>query len=336
MFCNKCGANNFEQTRYCSCCGEELAENGQDEEVDYDSNLSTNNNKVSDSEYYEVPEPEYYKAAIGDNNTDYYLARFKRFDYQSLGISWNCPACFLSFSWYLYRKMWVWAMIYILIFTLCNFFDFYFPTLPISIIQLGSFLLFTIYANTNYHSHVKKKILKAKKLTDDKESRLSIIADEGGTSSVILVVILCVLIMIINIIVSTPILANLTYVKKSEINIEDYELCYSGITDRVENDLMTICLLNKSDAIIHMHYPNKSINAPSTNCNSKARYAYHAKDAFNIISEIGNCRNGMQFTPLDVNCIKANGNSIKCTFANSKIEYKFDEVEHNKKRSADD
>ncbi|VWX60864.1 putative Fimbrial protein [Burkholderiales bacterium 8X] len=57
----------------------------------------------------------FYRAVIGDTNTNYYLRRFTDFD---LGMGfrpgWHWPAYFVSLQWMLYRKMWRAAASYVL------------------------------------------------------------------------------------------------------------------------------------------------------------------------------------------------------------------------------
>lgn len=49
-----------------------------------------------------------YQAIIGTSNTEFYLARFRRFDANGGGAlaGWNWPAFFFDLFWMLYRRMW--------------------------------------------------------------------------------------------------------------------------------------------------------------------------------------------------------------------------------------
>ena len=57
----------------------------------------------------------YYKAAIGEKNADFYLSRFHHFDSNGVRPSWNWPAFFFTFYWLLYRKMGLFALVYVLL-----------------------------------------------------------------------------------------------------------------------------------------------------------------------------------------------------------------------------
>lgn len=60
-----------------------------------------------------------YKAFVGPKNEDYYVAEFINFDEQGrAGISWNWAAFLVSMYWLLYRKMWLWAGIAMIVPTL--------------------------------------------------------------------------------------------------------------------------------------------------------------------------------------------------------------------------
>ena len=59
--------------------------------------------------------PALYRAAIGPCQTDYYLKRFTRFEASGhTGLTWNWAAGVVTFSWMLFRKLWLPAVIYLL------------------------------------------------------------------------------------------------------------------------------------------------------------------------------------------------------------------------------
>ena len=175
MFCSKCGAENSDQARYCSGCGAGLLENSPGKTVGNDVQA-------------------YYEAAVGFKNADYYLSRFNRFDSQGLGASWNWPSVFISFYWLLYRKMWLWALLYFFLPYLILLVGASISDEFIAVVYLVQltviFIVFPMYANALYYKHVSKKVLAAKNYTDDEDKRLRIITDGGGTSGVALFVVL--------------------------------------------------------------------------------------------------------------------------------------------------
>lgn len=146
---------------------------------------------------------EFYKAIIGPKNQDYYLRQFSRFDgNRNAGGSWNWPAFFVTFYWFLYRKMWVPALIY--------FFLPYLVMMPIGVIGglagksvgpaivgisyflylAGVLLLPPIYANAWYYKHCKKKIAETRASSRDAQRQLGELSARGGTSAVALVFVL--------------------------------------------------------------------------------------------------------------------------------------------------
>ncbi len=187
MLCNKCRTENLDQARYCSSCGAKLG--GDNQSVSTGPGLEPGSQANAELQ-------EYYEAAIGYKNTDYYLAYFNRFDLQGSSISWNWPAFFISFYWLLYRKMWVWALLYFLapIFIaiggiiLASFSELVSGMLSIASF-VAIFILFPMYANALYYWHSRKKILKVKRFSEDTEKNLRRMTAEGGTSWVGLIII---------------------------------------------------------------------------------------------------------------------------------------------------
>ncbi len=50
---------------------------------------------------------------VGPNNAHYYAAAFNKFAAGS-NVKWNWPAFFVTFPWLLYRKMWLYALAYVI------------------------------------------------------------------------------------------------------------------------------------------------------------------------------------------------------------------------------
>ncbi|HEV2816846.1 MAG TPA: DUF2628 domain-containing protein [Allosphingosinicella sp.] len=53
------------------------------------------------------------RAAIGPR-ADYYLRRWREMDASGRKASWNWPACLANLYWFLYRKMWLATVVFIL------------------------------------------------------------------------------------------------------------------------------------------------------------------------------------------------------------------------------
>ncbi len=190
MFCPKCGNPNDDSAKFCSGCGSALPQPVKDTpppqtEIDVHSN----------------PE-EFYKAIVGPKNQDYYLSHFSRFDnHGKVSASWHWPAFFVTFYWFLYRKMWLNALIY--------FFLPYLVMIPLGIAAavagksadtvigigyvlflIAIFVLPPIYANALYYKHCKKKIVEAGSSTRDLQRQLGELSGKGGTSNVVLIFVL--------------------------------------------------------------------------------------------------------------------------------------------------
>ncbi len=60
-------------------------------------------------------ELEYLTAAVGPEKAGYYLPKFARFAAGGSPLSWNWPCFFVTFFWLLYRKMWLWAVLYMVL-----------------------------------------------------------------------------------------------------------------------------------------------------------------------------------------------------------------------------
>lgn len=217
MFCSKCGEENTATALFCTNCGEAITKN---------NNITTPETGNTQSNFSEESLEDYYREAIGYKNTDYYLSIFKKLDSGDTNISWNWPAFFVTFYWFLYRKMWLWALIYFLL------------PIPVSIViaisaavsqsvaivslvgfYIGIFIIFPMYANKIYHQHVRKKIEKAKGFSNEKEKQLRVIASEGGTSNVALIVVLIfAFISIIGILAAIAIPAYQDYTIRAKIS----------------------------------------------------------------------------------------------------------------------
>ena len=95
MFCSQCGNSNDNSAKFCGSCGAllpKVAENAPTTLVE--KNVLTSSGLR-----------DFYKAAIGASNRDYYLRAFQRFKSSGgSGVSWNWPAFFITFYWLLYRK----------------------------------------------------------------------------------------------------------------------------------------------------------------------------------------------------------------------------------------
>jgi len=216
MFCNQCGAKNVDESRFCASCGAPISSVSQ-----YASSKRELEPVSSNTESIQ----EYYEAAIGYKNTDYYLSRFTRFDAEGFGVGWNWPAFFISFYWLLYRKMWAWALLYYLLPLPLGIFNAF--LLPASEATAGLgylaylaaiFVVFPMYANAIYYRHVTRKIQKAKSYSVDREKRLRMLTAEGGTSGIVLIILLIfIFVMIIGILAAIAIPAYQDFTLRAKV-----------------------------------------------------------------------------------------------------------------------
>jgi Tfp pilus assembly protein PilE len=217
MFCPKCGNSNDDSAKFCSGCGNMLPQAVKDAppqtEVDGSRNLD-----------------EFHKAIIGPKNQGYYLSHFSRFDSNGkIGASWHWPAFFVTFYWFLYRKMWLNALIYFLLP--------YLVMIPIgiaaamagksadTIVGIGYlvyvaavFLLPPMYANALYYKHCKKIISETNASSNDVQRQLGELSGKGGTSNVALIIVLVfAFVAIIGILAAIAIPAYQDYTTKARL-----------------------------------------------------------------------------------------------------------------------
>ena len=136
---------------------------------------------------------DYFEEAIGPKNLEYYLKHFKRFEnHERISITWNWAALFFNFFWFIYRKLYLIALLCMVLpipYGLLHAFDYATPYnlteissayLAVSAVML---LLFVpMFANAIYYSHLKKKIGYITDKTEDESKRIQKISSVGGTN----------------------------------------------------------------------------------------------------------------------------------------------------------
>lgn len=246
MLCPKCGASNDAAATFCAACGEVLplpseglqqARRKSDGPIDID---------------------EYYKAVLGPKNQEYYLRRFARFDADGkVSATWHWPAFFVTFYWMLYRKMWLFALIYF--FLPYVFFGLMGATAGVTngsaifligtvylLYLAGILFLAPMYANALYYNHCKKQISAAKASTTDVQRQLGELAGKGGTSNIVIIIILFfAIIALLGIVAAVAIPAYQDYTAKARVT-QAYQLGksaadsvtrYYNLNQELPNDL---------------------------------------------------------------------------------------------------
>jgi hypothetical protein len=99
--CSLCRQANEADASYCAQCGTML----------------TTGESQSASGPSSIPDVDLWRQLIGPN-ADRYLEQFKKFGFTGeprFALTWNWPAfLFISFLWFLYRKMYLYALVYAL------------------------------------------------------------------------------------------------------------------------------------------------------------------------------------------------------------------------------
>jgi type II secretory pathway pseudopilin PulG len=216
MFCTQCGHSNDDSAKFCASCGRELpSQDAATNQINIDAHTNEN---------------EFYKAVVGPKNQDYYVGVFSRFDKQGkAGASWHWPAFFVTFYWFLYRKMWLNALIYFVLPYLLMI-----PVgvaaamardsadMVVSISYIGYFLvlfgLAPMYANALYYKHCQQKIAQARASSSDVQRQLGVLSGKGGTSNIALIfVLIFAFVAFIGILAAIAIPAYQTYVMKARV-----------------------------------------------------------------------------------------------------------------------
>jgi Tfp pilus assembly protein PilE len=224
MFCPKCGASNDAAAAFCAACGDVLPlPAGGFQQAQGKSNESAGLG-------------EYYKAVLGPKNQDYYLRQFARFDADGkVSATWHWPAFFVTFYWMLYRKMWLFALVYFIL-----------PYLYLGLVGaiagaaghtanmlvgggyvlyfLGIVFLLPMYANALYYNHCKKQISSVRASTADVQRQLGELSGKGGTSNIAIIILLIfVLVAVLGIVAAVAIPAYQDYTTRARME-QAYEL----------------------------------------------------------------------------------------------------------------
>ena len=187
MFCPKCGNQSSDSAKFCMTCGNVLPQpNGQPQPAGLAAG---------------EPAEELYRAVIGPSNQGYYLSRFSRFDKSGgAGVSWNWPAFFVTFYWLLYRKMWLSALLYLILPNLVFFLIGVVGSLAGTsanaltgvaslVVLVALFVVPPMYANALYYRHCAKKIAEARAASPDLQRQLGELSGKGGTSNIALIIV---------------------------------------------------------------------------------------------------------------------------------------------------
>lgn len=219
MHCPQCGSSNDDSAKYCAHCGQALTQGSRDL-----SQAPSEKAAVADK-------TDLYRALIGPNNQSYYLNVFERFDRRGrAGMSWHWPAFFVTFYWFLYRKMWWSALGYLVLPYVAAFFlamivallgiDSDVTALGIYVSYLaGIWLLPALCANELYYKQCNRIIARVKARSTNDQRVLGELAGRGGTSNVaIFIVIVVATIALISILAAIAIPAYQEYTVRARVS----------------------------------------------------------------------------------------------------------------------
>ena len=132
---------------------------------------------------------ELYRAAVGESKAHYYVPRFQRFDEGASRASWNWPACFVSFFWMLYRRMYGTALTYWLAWPFVMAILGSIVTVvagPIAgvityaVLVLAQLILVPMFANALYHWHIRTRIRDAARGAQSHEAVVERLGRQSG------------------------------------------------------------------------------------------------------------------------------------------------------------
>jgi hypothetical protein len=151
VFCGKCGRELREGASFCSHCGSPAA-------------------PVPSGETLEGSGIDEIGIFVG-KNAEFYRSKFRKFrvgGVETFSATWNWAACLCNFWWFLYRKLYLWALLWFLL-----------TFLPF--IGLAFWVAAGITGNYLYHLHATAKIREAR-AANPPERLPAALAELGGVN----------------------------------------------------------------------------------------------------------------------------------------------------------
>jgi Tfp pilus assembly major pilin PilA len=170
-----------------------------------------------------------YRAAVGAKKADFYVPKFVRFDQPGASkLSWNWPAFFVSFYWFLYRRMYApWAIYSLLIpvgigvasAILAGSVGGEAGDLFYSVVSLGYYFgVIPLLANSLYHRAVKQRIEALRQKVPETNAQLLVLDNTSPTSNIIWIIIPFVMVAILGIVAAIAIPAYQTYTIRAQVS----------------------------------------------------------------------------------------------------------------------
>ncbi|MEM9400996.1 MAG: pilin [Pseudomonadota bacterium] len=133
-----------------------------------------------------------FAAWVGPKRAEYYKARFEKIASGGGNVGWHWPAFFFSSAWLLYRKMWLYALLYIIVIPIAGALVLGVASVlvdPVTattgyyvIYFIYAFILMPMFANRLYYGHVKAKVDKVSSMNLSDGQMAEELARKGGTS----------------------------------------------------------------------------------------------------------------------------------------------------------
>ena len=132
-------------------------------------------------------------------NAQKYLGKFRNFSLggeDSFAVTWHWPAFFVGFWWMLYRKMWLWAVLWLLLGLVLRL---------IPYAGFGMMLASGMTGNYLYYTHAKKKLGELKTMPGSDAARTAAIARKGGVSGILVVIAPLIIVAVLGILAAIAI-----------------------------------------------------------------------------------------------------------------------------------
>lgn len=166
-----------------------------------------------------------WQAVIGPRNQAYYLSRFERTSRGEGGARWHWPALLITWYWLVYRKMWAWSLLYMVLpFLLLLPFGLLAALLgthraadAIPMLYLAAlYVAPPLLANGAYYRHCRKLMAAQLARGGSREQYLAQLEARGGTSNLAVAVIgALLLVSMIGMLAAIALPAYQDYVKRA-------------------------------------------------------------------------------------------------------------------------
>jgi type II secretory pathway pseudopilin PulG len=242
MYCNACGQENPDGAWFCAKCGATVKQSTQTSPASArPTSASSTPSTTSESHRFSPPrsnlvgaaaagtsEDEEWRAVIGPKNADYYLPKFAAAESGDY-YRWHWPAFFVTGYWLLYRKMWGWSLMYLIVIPIVG-------SLLLGVLgaiagpksNVTAFLplvwfLFILIApplvaNQLYYSHCRNLIARTRQRFPDRARQLSYLDAKGGTSAIAIIIILVLAIAIVGILAAIALPAYQDYTRRAKVS----------------------------------------------------------------------------------------------------------------------